>query len=517
MQASDKEGKPLREVLGEKKVRHVYRWPMRGMLVVGVLCFCLPCWANNIQVVNIALQAQDTTNNYTHIEFDISWDNSWRTSSAPNNWDAAWVFAKWKLSSGSDWSHCTLSTSGTTAPVGSTIQVPDDGGSEGVGALIYRNSANGTGSNDWNNARLRWNYGTDSVADDATVDVRVYAIEMVYVPQGDYWLGDGFSTGTFRQTGSNTPVQITTTGVAVKCENTAYDDSQLEGGGIYVDGDGGINTSGASSPVNNADWPTGYGAFYVMKYEVSQGQYADFLSTLTDTQDDNRYYSSTSYRYTISGSYGNYSASVPNRACNYLSWADGAAYADWAGLRPLTELEYEKAGRGPSSAVAGEYAWGNANVASTAYIRSNDGQPNATVTNAASDPTGNASYSTTDGSIDGPLRCGIFATGSSSRIEAGAGYYGAMELSGNLFERSVTLGNETGRAFTGGHGNGALDASGNADVTTWPNTTAIGAGFRGGTWNYISAYLRVSYRYNAASSNANRYGTLGFRCARSAP
>ena len=30
----------------------------------------------------------------------------------------------------------------------------------------------------------------------------------------------------------------------------------------------------------------------------------------------------------------------------YISWPDLLAYADWAALRPITELEYEKAARG---------------------------------------------------------------------------------------------------------------------------------------------------------------------------
>ena len=39
------------------------------------------------------------------------------------------------------------------------------------------------------------------------------------------------------------------------------------------------------------------------------------------------------------------------------------------------------------------------------------------------------------GSIDGPLRVGIFAANSlnTGRITAGASYYGIMELSGNLW------------------------------------------------------------------------------------
>ena len=45
--------------------------------------------ANNIAVSNGNLIGQNATSHYTMVQFDISWENSWRTSSAPNNWDAA--------------------------------------------------------------------------------------------------------------------------------------------------------------------------------------------------------------------------------------------------------------------------------------------------------------------------------------------------------------------------------------------------------------------------------------------
>ncbi len=485
-----------------------------------VLAFLLatpvPGSANNLVLENASLKEQSPLNDYTHIEFDVSWENSWRTSSAPNNWDAAWVFAKWKLDAG-DWNHCTLSTTGSAGPAISTIEVPDEGSGEGVGALIYRDG-DGTGSNDWDNIRLRWNYGTDGLPDDAEVTVRLFAIEMVYVPEGDYYLGDGASTGTFRETGMNRPVPISSTGVTVMSDGTDYDDAQLEGAGIFVDGDGGINTSGASGPPNNTDYPTGYTAFYIMKYEINQGQYANFLNTLTATQDGNRYYSGSAARYTLGGSQGDREATAHNRACNYLSWSDGLAYADWAGLRPMTELEYEKAARGPTIPVEEEFSWGNTNVASTAYVLSDDGQPDATVSNAASDPTGNALYDSTEGSLDGPCRCGIFATASTTRIDAGSGYYGVMELSGNLWERCVTLGNTDGRVFTGVHGDGALTADGKADATNWPSgSTASGAGFRGGSWCDVEDYLWISDRDSAAFAQEDRSRYLGFRCARTAP
>ena len=69
----------------------------------------------------------------------------------------------------------------------------------------------------------------------------------------------------------------------------------------------------------------------------------------------------------------------------YMCWADCATYADWAGLRPMTELEFEKACRGPLKPVPDEYAWGTAAVAGSnskepprdGYALRNAGQPSA--------------------------------------------------------------------------------------------------------------------------------------------
>ncbi len=43
---------------------------------------------------------------------------------------------------------------------------------------------------------------------------------------------------------------------------------------------------------------------------------------------------------------------------------------------------------------------------------------------------------------------------------SGAGYYGATDLSGNVWKRSVNIGNSYGRSFTGTHGTGALTITG---------------------------------------------------------
>ena len=496
---------------------------------LALLLFAGSVAANNINVSNIRVTGQNTTAgennpaNYTLVQFDLSWENSWRTSSAPNNWDAAWVFVKYRVGSG-DWQHAWLNNTGHSSGTGTSATI--DAGlltpgtafhattNPALGVFIYR-SADGTGNFSITGAQLRWNYGANGVADNATVDVKVFAIEMVYVPAGNFYVGSGGTeTSAFYMYPTTTnPYQITGEGAITvgTTDGNLYYPSSTYGGD-------------QSGPIP-ANFPKGYAAFYCQKYEISQQQYVDFLNTLTSAQASTRYPNATTNRHAITVSGGVYSTTNPYVACNFLSWMDGAAYSDWAGLRPMTELEFEKACRGLETPVANEYAWGTATVAGKPYTLENDNATNEGIASNYSTSTGNASYDITDGSIDGPLRVGIFAAHAenSGRITAGASYYGIMELSGNLWERAVTVGNATGRAFTGVHGNGALSANGNANETAWPGLTsgevtgATGSGFRGGIWDNFAAYMRVSARSYAASTNPNRYGTYGFRAVRVAP
>ncbi len=70
-----------------------------------------------------------------------------------------------------------------------------------------------------------------------------------------------------------------------------------------------------------------------------------------------------------------------------------------------------------------------------------------------------------------------------------------MEMSGNLIERPVSLGNTTGRLFDGLHGDGELSVNGNGDVSTWPGisggeiTGANGSGMKLGSFNMNSTIL----------------------------
>ena len=48
-------------------------------------------FANNISISNVSIEDRDSNLNTAIVEFDISWDNSWRSA---ENHDAAWVVLK---------------------------------------------------------------------------------------------------------------------------------------------------------------------------------------------------------------------------------------------------------------------------------------------------------------------------------------------------------------------------------------------------------------------------------------
>jgi hypothetical protein len=394
--------------------------------------------------------------------------------------------------------------------------------------FIYR-SGDGTGTFTLTGASLSWNYSQDGVTSGDTVEIRLFGIEMVYIPEGAFFAGDNVGAfGSLKQgTSDNDPWYIGSE-AAITTTNTAGTGTGLAETAAeyyYVAGFGG-DAAGSVFTIPAA-FPKGYQAFYMMKGEFSQAQWVVFFNSLTATQKTNHDITSASssgknsdnltYRNNVSWT-GSGDATLPDRgggatytgvAMNYLAWWDGTAYLDWSGLRPMSELEFERSMRGPYRAVSGEYAWGSTSITQATSI-SNPGLSNERAESGANSAWGLTS------SLQGPVRVGSFAYGVSTRIAAGAGYYGAMELSGNLHERPITVGNSTGRSFEGRyHGNGVLNSSGNADASTWPGS--VGVGFRGGAWDSNYGDLRLSDRYLAVQWLWSRNKSNGGRGVRTAP
>lgn len=530
--------------------------------------------ANNIQVSNMSVDvSQVKTTGITYLQFDLQWENSWRLSYAPSNYDAAWIFVKYRRSNDitAGWSHLYLNATEHTVPSTATLAPAllnpstafNANTNPYVGAFIYR-SANGFGTFTLTNVRIAVH--TPYPFADRNYDFQVHAIEMTYVPQATFRVGDGNDGAVNPISGELHDAASTTTPYTISNENAITLGGTSAGNLCNNIGTGMNSLVDSKDDFNNtttrtlpAAFPKGYKAFYVMKYEITQHQYAAFLNSLTRTQQNNRTGTNldqgvitVTNRYVMTNTTdmvdrngircnatvdanlpivfycdyngngtGNEAGDGLHIAANWLSWMDGVAYLDWAGLRPMTELEFEKICRGPKTPIKGEYAWGTNTIKTnaTVYTLSNEGFANETIQNTST-TDGNAQYLQTN--TNNASRVGIFAAAASNtgRISSGAAYYGAMEMSSNLWERVVTIGRAEGRAFTGNHGNGTLSNNGNANVAFWPGissgeiTGSMGSGQKGGCFSADKSLLTTSGRYNAAAYLDGRYAILGIRGVR---
>ena len=381
--------------------------------------------------------------------------------------------------------------------------------------MLYR-SADGSGDVSFTGVQLTWFYGLNIFTDDAVVDVEVYAIEMVFVPEGPFYLGTGRSTNTSNNNDEEFNEFYTQSLIG---QRDIFFEVQSEAEITIADGvatlyyyDDGFFGGDQSGPIPAA-FPKGFASFYCMKYELTEAQWVAFFNTLTAAQRTNMDITDASGKDSDEIAYGNTVAwfgtgpattTAPDRAMAYTTIYQNLAYLDWAALRPLTELEYEKAGRGPVIPVNKEYAWGTSEIYSGGpYVPNNDGTADERITNPGVG-VGNAHYFI-DISLQRPLRSGIFAASAvnPTRVETGGTFYGIMEWSGNLWERTITVGDATGRSFTGNHGDGRLQINGRSNEPSWPDGgTGLGYGFRGGSFISPSFQLRISNR-NLASRAFN--------------
>lgn len=441
--------------------------------------------ANNMLVKNVTTTGDNAANKTIQVQFDMSWDNSWRDDI---NWDAAWVFMKFKDANGL-WQHVQLNTNGFANGTGTanTIQV----GSDKVGAFVYRSAA-GTGTFGTTTMQLQWNYGLSGLTSVTGLEVRVFAIEMVYVPQGDFNCAKAFNNSTagnagngvvyksFTAPGNNFPVITDRLSPSL-----TYNDGTSAT--IRIKGDAGIDSDN-NGIVDKSDYPVGYKAFYCYKFELSENQYADFLNTLTSIQITTLGIAGSN----ITLNNGQYFSSTPYKACGNSTETRLLAYADWSGLRPMTFLEFNKASYGPIQPVYYEMYSCDYNA-----FRISTGYP------AWGGGNGGCNYG--GGYPPQLANVGSFATATSSRLQSGASYYGILDLTGNSHEAVVKL---NYFSYQNTNGNGILTTSGSADVNNW---NVIG----------MITYIDMIHNYYVGTQNSCPYNVFspakyGFRYVRSA-
>jgi hypothetical protein len=416
-----------------------------------------------VQFTNLTVVARDARS--ATIRFDVTWESSWRQEYSH---DAAWVFFKVRAQEGDEWQHVRLAADRVQNPTGYTQAPalpalapreghllfhrpgrPDDGkagktertrdffdrpafdtrleflvpdGADGFTGVFLQRSANGSGNVVARGVTVVWDLSAaKGIADPAKARICAFGVEMVYVAEGAFCLG----------TGGEEPYAF-----------FRYSDEHLQPLPYRVSGPGAIPTGrkagalwarGGALPEDggeiSATFPNGYAPFYCMKQHITPRRYAEFLRMLTPAQSEQRYpvdEGKTSWQVKRAGTAPNYTytwspgGARAGAGMHRLRWADGAAWAAWCGLRPMSELELEKVVRGPREPLPGE--------------------------------------------------CGPSYWGAMAFETIQWNMIKGLETGG---ERAVTVGHPVGRAFKGSHGQGTL-----ALPPDWPQDDAAGAGFR---------------------------------------
>jgi formylglycine-generating enzyme required for sulfatase activity len=209
-------------------------------------------------------------------------------------------------------------------------------------------------------------------------------------------------------------------------------------------------------------------AFWIDETEVTNAQYVRFLNVLGGHQATCLGYDCVETQAGDRDSHifrqdGRYVAEdgFKDHPVIEVTWYGAQAYCEWAGVRLPTEAEWEKAARGVDGRL---YPWG-------------DDAPDCR----------KAQYADCEG-----------ATVEVSSVPAGASLYGVLDMSGNVWEW-------------------VADWYGPAAYRSSPAQNPLGPDsgvrkvFRGGSWGYPAAFIRVSERARNRPTYAGF--NVGFRCA----
>lgn len=451
--------------------------------------------SSNLRITNFDFQrVTDGKDMKMWVILTVSWDNAWNNQ---KNNDAAWLYFKLR--------HQNDTRNFRSAPVkpaghkllynylnngvSPAFYVP--GHQAGV---IVCPSKSYRGNVSWRiQIELDLN-ATTGINFNNTIFGDVFGIEMVRIPTDSFYLGD---SDTAKQNGDGALFNFSDKERFLVNSEAAIQVGKEKGSLYYSNNEQPEYRGDVAGPIPDS-FPKGFKSFYIMKYEMTQGQYTAFLNTLSNQASSFRAgFGGKEFsvgRGSVKIENGVYKTNHPDRPANYTSWDDGCAFADWAGLRPVTELEFEKAARGPNRTGPGDYPWGTSNADLVSRYYDDNG----------------------DLVLENPLN--ESKLNDSNLALYGASYYWVMDLSGSLWERVISIGSPKGRSFKGSHGDGMVDGFGNATNSDWANEDEGGLGYRGGgTYDrgmaFGPSHTFISQRRYGAWGDGPRSVAYGFRAA----
>lgn len=447
---------------------------MKSLLATSLaVFFSFTVLASDLRITKPVFYLEDDK---AYAVFNLSWDNSWHND---RNNDAVWLFAKlvWPTGGGKhikvlDTEHGAFSSDNSSG-----VEIEFKSSEERTGVFVYP-AAKYRGDLKLT-IRLALDPAEFEGINTRNSALQIYGIEMVNIPEGSFYIGDSspeaaeFGAFLNPKNQKDPLIQIKSESQSIKIGS--------KGDLFYNDNDG---YKGDQDGELIQSYPKGVGAFYMMKYELNDGQYAQFLNTLIPEQRHSRDVTSReNYVGSVFKENGAYHTDFPDKPASYIGWGDAMAFADWAGLRPMTELEFTKACRGPNRPSAFDFPWGNNNKLLVQRM-----------------PNDQGILVMRNGWNESMLN-------DANKEYFGASWYWVMDLAGSKWERLVTVGHPSGRAFIGTQGDGMIDKAGNATNADWPkeDEEAGGVGYRGGGFY---GYDREYHTYNPFSPVSLRpYGS----------